>query len=527
MKYKAFVLALSTCTYPLYANQQAQLERDIAALQKQSEAMQLQVKQLKKQLDKATVHKSAVSAQTATNEAKTQRTKSKSKVSQPFHIANVEVHALSEQPESKGFYPTALVADGHVVTYIAGTPVVSAPYLGSRPAFDGSDYIVNISSINRDIRLMQQRRSLYQAYESIGYKAPVMPLIALSGKVEPSAYLNRPYLGNTTGDVSLGSNELDVAAAVNRDVEAYMSLAYGVRPFDQSGTRVDRSALFLNMGFVNIGDLEKTPFYFTAGQLFVPFGRYSSAMISSPLTMVLARTKSRPIILGYKSQQASGPYAAFYGFKSETTEGKSGVGGVNLGYSFAPNKDWSGEVGASYIGTIADSSGMQYNEAGSGNTFAGFASPTNGSEAVSKVPGAGVHAYVNYDKYSLTAEWVAASHAFRPQDLSMNGQGAMPQALQLEAGLTFVNFSKPASFSVGYQWSKDALALLMPKQSVNAVYNISIWKDTVESIEYRHDIDYAQTQFANGAAPIGVINTPIYGTGRASDTLLAQIGVYF
>ena len=83
------------------------------------------------------------------------------------------MHAVDSDPESVNFYPTALIVDGHVITYIAGTPVSNSTYLGDRPAFDGSDYIVNISSINRDIRLMQQRRRLYRAYESIGYPANV------------------------------------------------------------------------------------------------------------------------------------------------------------------------------------------------------------------------------------------------------------------------------------------------------------------------------------------------------------------
>ena len=50
--------------------------------------------------------------------------------------------------------------------------------------------------------------------------------------------------------------------------------------------------------------------------------------------MNLARTKTRPFILGYKSQEDTGPFAAVYGYRSDTTLGKSGVGGVNLGYIF-------------------------------------------------------------------------------------------------------------------------------------------------------------------------------------------------
>ena len=72
-----------------------------------------------------------------------------------FHDSTVKVRAPNTHPDSVEFYPTALIADKHIVTYIAGTPVVTSPYLGARPAFDGSDYIVNVSSINRDVRLME------------------------------------------------------------------------------------------------------------------------------------------------------------------------------------------------------------------------------------------------------------------------------------------------------------------------------------------------------------------------------------
>ncbi len=134
---------------------------------------------------------------------------------------------------------------------------------------------------------------------------------------------------------------------------------------------------------------------------------------------------------------------------------------------------------------------------------------------------------MGYDRYNLTLEWVGAVQSFRPQDLSFNGQGARPQAAQAELGMTFMAFNRPASIGVGYQWTKEALALNLPKQRYIGVFNISIWKDTVESIEYRHDIDYGLTQFANGAAPPGFVNLPTLGTGKSADTVSAQIGVYF
>lgn len=445
----------------------------------------------------------------------------------PYHDSVIKTHSPNVHPESLEFYPTALVADNEVVTYIAGTPVVSSPFLGARPAFDGSDYIINISSINRDIRLMQQRRNLYRGYREIGYPNPDVPLIAISGKVEPVMTIGRNYFNQVTGDVDLGSDELDVAAILNENVEAYMGIAYNASPPAVGGQRVSNSSFSLNMGFINIGNLDKTPWYFTAGQIFIPFGRYSSSMVSPTLPMMMARIKDRPFILGYKSQEKTGPLFAIYGFRSDTTLGTSGVGGVNAGYIFELAHG-SGEIGAGFTSSMAEARGMQNTASVPGTTFGGFSSLTNGSEDIRKTGGANVHGNVSFSRYSLTAEWVGAVERFRVEDLSYQGQGALPQAAQLEAGVTFYSFDKPSSLAASYQWTSDAVALNLPKHRISGVYNISIWKDTLESLEYRHDIDYKANQYGNGAnAPGFPPNLNTVGTGHTADTLIAQIGVFF
>lgn len=547
MSHKALIIAIALLSSPLFAADNEELQSEIKLLKEQTRQLQSQLNRLQKRLiaqptttagiklekkqavkqikapaslpaKKVVLNKSN---ETVKPKAKPARVKEEGK---NFHTSELRVHVV-EDHKTTDFFPTALIADGRVISYIAGTPVVTSPYLGDRPAFDGSDYIVNISSINRDIRLMEQRRKLYRAYESIGYPKPNMPIIAISGKAEPVAMINRPYVGKYQSDLNLGSSELDVAAALNDKVEAFISVAYDETP-PPIGPRVDNSAFALNMGFVNIGNLDKSPIYFTAGQMFVPFGRYSSSMISSPLPLRLARTKSRPFILGYKSQENHGPYAAVYGFKSDTDLGHSGIGGVNLGYVINSG-DLSGDIGAGYISSLTDSTGMQDTGSTPFTTFGGFASATNGSELIHKVSGIDVHGNLSFDRYSLTAEWVGASRAFRPVDLSFMGRGAKPQAAQLEAGVTFMAFRKPASLGLSYQWSKDTLALNLPKHRWGGVFNISIWKDTVESLEYRHDVDYRPDQFGNGISAPGFINATTFGTGRSADALIAQIGVFF
>ncbi|ARB92689.1 LbtU family siderophore porin [Legionella longbeachae] len=530
MKFKMVFLALVCLSKPLYAENDQQLQRQIAQLQKQTQLLQTQLEALQKQVVAHKVKKSAktakpVATKTVSKSAKKQvQVREKKDEMIKYHSSSISVHTPEEHPESIGFYPTALVADNRVVTYIAGTPVVASPYLGDRPAFDGSDYIVNISSINRDIRLMQQRRKLYRAYKTIGYPIPERPIIAISGKAEPVGMMNSDYVGGTNVDLTLGSSEVDVAAALNQNVEAYIAIAYDSNPPDV-GPRINNSAFNLNMGFVNVGNLDKTPFYFTAGQLYVPFGRYSSAMISAPLTLNLARTKTRPFILGYKSQEDSGPFVATYIYRSDTTLGRAGVGGANAGYSFSLS-EIRGEVGASYISSIDDAAGMQ-NTAANPGTFGGFGSLLNGNEAVRKTQAVDVYGNMGYDRFNFAAEWVGTTQAFRAQDLSFNGRGAKPQALQTEIDMTFRAFNRPSSIGVGYQWTKDALALNLPQHRFIGVFNISIWKDTVESIEYRHEIDYSANDFANGAAPPGLVNAPTLGTGGTADTVSAQIGVYF
>ncbi|KTD67617.1 coiled-coil protein [Legionella santicrucis] len=532
MMYKKMILALVCLSKTLYAGQEQKLQHQIMQLQKQTQELQTQLNALQKQLvaqedhnlakkNKKTINKQQFSSSVAKQKNKKQPQNHKMI---KYHSSNITVHTPEEHPEFIGLYPTALVADERVVSYIAGTPVVASPYLGSRPAFDGSDYIVNISSINRDVRLMQQRRRMYRYYQNMGYPIPERPIIALSGKAEPVGMLNSNYVGDSNVDLTLGSSEVDVAAALNQNVEAYIAIAYDQSP-PEVGPRVNNSAFNLNMGFVNIGNLDKTPFYFTAGQLYVPFGRYSSSMISAPLTLNLARTKTRPFILGYKSQGDTGPFAATYIYRSDTTLGRTGVGGVNAGYSFAFNKI-RGEVGTSYISSIDDAAGMQSTAANPG-TFGGFGSLLNGNESVRKTQAVDVYGNMAYDRFNFAAEWVGTTQAFRAQDLSFNGRGAKPQALQTEIDMTFKTFNKPSSVGVGYQWTKEALALNLPQHRFIGVFSISLWKDTVESIEYRHEIDYGVDQFANGAAPPGLVNAPTLGTGGTSDTVSAKIGVYF
>lgn len=525
MKYTLPVLAFTFLSTSLFAAKDPQLQQEIVKLQKETRILQGKLNHLQKQLQTS---KSAPKQQdTAKKQPKTAKKQPplQSEIL-PWHTSNLSVQLPNDDEKIPAWYPIGLVADSTVITWIASTPVVLSPYTGERPAFDGSDYLVNISSINRDVRLMEQRKRLYDAYAALGYPMPDRPIMALSGKLEPFASAGKNYLHHWDDDLTLGSAEIDVAVLLNTWVEAFASLAYDNDAPAAGGPRVTNSSFDLALGFVNIGNPDETPLYFTAGQLYAPYGRYSSAMISAPLTLRLARNLARPVILGYKTQDAPGPFVQLYGFKSDTTLGKSGNGGITTGFTYDTGY-FKGEIGGSYVHSIDDADGMQLTFFGDANNFGGFGSPLRGNEYVKKVHGADIYGIVRFDRFNLTAEWVGAIESFRFEDLSFGNRGAKPQAGQLEAGATFMVFDRPASVGLSYQWTHNALALGLPKKRINSVFNISIWKDTVESIEFRHDVDYGSNQFANGASPVGRVNVPIQGTGGTANTLLAQLGVYF
>ena len=154
-------------------------------------------------------------------------------------------------------------------------------------------------------------------------------------------------------------------------------------------TRSENSNIYLNTGFLTFGNFDKSPFYFTVGQIFLPFGEFSSSMATSTLPSRLGRFRERPVLLGWKQpgDDSTGWNAQAFGFKGDTTlgatfvpptdvidpanppisnvakfkGGKGGVidnGGFNLAYNGEVSKAKFG-FGGSWIYNISDSGGMQ------------------------------------------------------------------------------------------------------------------------------------------------------------------------
>lgn len=418
--------------------------------------------------------------------------------------------------------------------------VSTGPYLGVPLQFSGGNLIVNHPSVNQDVALLNLRKNINQRLMGLGLRPEDQNShLILSGLVEGQAnYKDIQNHERHSSDINLTGVGLDgYILTPSNWVSGLFSLRYDNNIGAETGSfdnfsRVQNSRVLITKAFVVIGDFLRSPFYGTLGQMYVPFGTYNTTMISSPLTKLMARTETRAVLVGYQQQTPCAWYAAAYAFKGDSHVGSSnGVnnGGVNFGYKFEQGK-FTGNVGGGLIANIADSLGMQNNgfrviPPPMPLVFTGFGGVSgSGSESLShRVPAYDVRGIFSFSKsVDFIAEYIAPTTSFSKSDMTMNGHAASPRALNAEIAYTFQGLSKPLSLAGGYGFAKDALALGLPAQRYSAVLNTSIWRNTLQSLEFRHDVNYSSGVTATGSG----IPVPS-AKGKNDNILTGQFAIYF
>lgn len=404
--------------------------------------------------------------------------------------------------------------------------VSTGPYVGVPFQFAGNDLIINSPSVDTDVQLLGIRKSIMMQLKAMGgeiVQEPYHSHLLLSGVVEGSVdYFDRGGYPSTT-DINLSNVSLDAFfLGPSEWLLGFIEFNYvDISPVEDvfGGTsqfRVADSRLAVNKAFVTMGNFSESPFYGSFGQFYVPFGLYSSVMITPPLTKVLTRTKARSILLGYQGQSDNAFFGSAFIFRGDShaaSVAKINNGGVNFGYKFKGSV-FRGKIGGGLIGNIADSGGMQI----AGNF-------QNNEQLVHRVPGYNLRALIGIGQHlDFIGEWVAASTAFNPNDMSYNGQGAKPWALDLEAAFSMDIFDgKPSSLGIGWGQSHEGLALGLPLNRISMVVNTSWWRNTLQSLEIFRDRQYAASDTATGAGGVAATGQQ----GKMNKGIVAQFDYYF
>ena len=403
--------------------------------------------------------------------------------------------------------------------------VSTGPYVGVPIQFSGSDLIVNSPSVNTDVQLLSIRKSIIEHLNAMGgnlLKEPAHSHLLLSGVVsaqgnytnwggQPSTSdfdvtnmsLDAFFIGPsewTLGFVELG---YDNGAAAN---SVYASTNY---------YRAANSRVYVNKAFITVGDFEVSPLYGSVGQFYAPFGTYSSVMVSDTLTKLVARTKVRALLLGFDQQKDNTAYGSVYLFRGEShaaSVSKVNNGGLNVGYKYQ-HGIYSGNIGGGVLANLADSGGMQ-----DGNGF------SMNEQLVHRVPAYNVRGLFAFGEHlDVIAEYVGASTRFNPNDMSYNGQGAKPWAIDTEAAYSFFAWERPSTVGVGYAKSAEALSLNIPLDRYSLVLTTSIWRNTLQSLELRRDRQYAASATATGAGNSAAVPE----MGKYDNAITASFDYYF
>lgn len=480
-----------------------QINAQTKAMKKSLASLQKQVKQLKSQVknNKSSSASSAASVGSASDSVRT--------------IKPTLANGNGAQPEYLPFDPD-----------VPGQAFVSTgPYVGVPYQFSGGDLVVNSPSVNTDLQLLSIRKSIHEQLMAMNdqlFKEPTHSHLLLSGTAEVQGNYTNAGGSPSTTNIDLTNVALDAFFMGPSD------WTLGFIEFDyNNGTpasdvfnatnqyTVANSRLMVNKAFITIGNFSKSPFYGTFGQMYVPFGTYQSILISDTLPKVLGRTKARAIELGFMQQGQNAFYGSAYIFRGDSytaSVDKVNNGGLNLGYKFSGPVN--GTAGVGVIGNLADGLGFQ-----TANNFQNF-------EAINhRVPGYDVNATVGLGKkWDFIAEYITAATNFNPNDMGYNGHGAKPSAIDTELSYAFpILDNKPSAIGIGYAASSEAMAMGLPLNRYSLVMNTSLWRNTLQAIEFRHDREYPASSTGVNAGAAAA--TP--ATGKCDNAITASFDYYF
>jgi len=449
-------------------------------------------------------------------------------------------HALHKTPETQTVETTQTAHATHirenpeiVSLWHHYVSVTATPYLSRHSSYAGSDLLYNVSSMNEDLLLLQQKQALVNQLAKAGL-AIHHPMIQLSGAVEGELYSSKAFTSNSanggaTSGVTLSTGELDVNAIASSWASAFMALDFNGSPVS-TGNRAPNSTIYLERGFLTIGNLNKAPVYFTIGEMYSPFGVYKNSMVTTPETQSMMEIRSPTAVLGFSKNNF---LASIYTYQGSETSGGNTIfkqGGVNAAYTKTFGSGNSINFGGGWVTNIADSQGMQgtgYNTAS--GQFGGFGSADNANSnpnnLAHSVGGADANAAFVLGRFTLLGEYLTATEHFAPSDLQYNNVGALPSAEHAEVDYLLPFFAKKygTALGVSYDHTAQALALNLEQNKYAVFLNTSIWRETIESIEYNYQTDYGTGDTSTG----GGATTPIVGTGKGINSVLAEVGVYF
>src|SRR3990167_4314608 len=348
---------------------------------------------------------------------------------------------------------------------------------------------------------------------------------------------NQNYMGENYQRFSINDAYLNIAATVNDWAKAFASISYNTATinapvasgatlpageyssaYSNNVTSGGASLLQIEQAYATFGNFDVSPFYIELGKEFQDFSRYEIHPITRSLTQVMSETLTTSGKVGFIVPM--GLHGAVYAFddpisKLGQTNNTTNYG-ASLGYD-APSDQLGWDVGIGYLYNMIGVNDVAY-IVNQDNIIAG-----NGGGYATRVGAGAAYADVNSGPFSLGARYTTALQRFNVTDLSQNGNatgfptnstgGAKPWAAGITGGYGFEGWNRSQNVYLGYQASRQAAGLNLPKDRWMVGYGIDAFgKNTNVGIEWDHDVAY---------------NTTSGGTGNNTNLVSVRAGVKF
>lgn len=297
--------------------------------------------------------------------------------------------------------------------------------------------------------------------------------VDFSGLIEIETSQVSHFDNVSSSDVAIASVELGFDADLNRDLSASLVLLHE-----------DEDASFVvDQVLVNYQPAGAN-WSLTAGQVYLPFGRFESAAISDPLTLALG--ESSEFIMQLKMSDGAFDSAVFFyngdDKTNKTSSDKIDNYGVNIGYQF--QGAFTVNASLAYLNDMANIDLLQETiAAGSVDNY---------------VSASAFDLMIARGEFSFTVELVRANEAFEDSELSFNGSGAKPSAQRVELGYRMLITGKPVNLGLALQQTSEALALDLPEKRLLLAMSFEVKDKVLLAFELSQDSDYSNSDGGTG-----------------------------
>ena len=364
-----------------------------------------------------------------------------------------------------------------------------------------------ISEIEK--KLIAREAESISSVEGQSFLQTITDSVEISGLVEVELNSTNDDINDEdTSDITLATVELGIDASLSEWASAHLLLLY------EEGEESDH--IIVDEGTITVGNLEKFPAYLTVGKMYVPFGSFESNMISDPLTLEIGETGDTAVQVGFESGAFYGSVYAYNGDINETDEDDNiDTFGVNAGYRIG-NEQMALDVGFGWTNNIGDS-----------DALGDHIDATSFGSVDDYVAGLALHAVFTTEPFTVIGEYVTALNDFEATEVDFNGDGAEPEAWNIEIGYTTELFNRETTFAIGYQGTDEALALGLPEERYLVAASLGIFDNTALSLQWAHDEDYDDGDSSTTCLDDNGAVTNCNGSDNDADTFTMQLAVEF